>query len=64
MKTVKIIYYFIAILVLIIVGMDFLQNCSYEELFIGAMAIAFLVVIFFPFGMIIWEEYNEKNKNK
>ena len=66
MKTIKIIYYFVAILVLIIIGIDTLQNMkiSLEDILFPVFAMIIAIIVLFPFAMMIWEEYNEYKQNK
>lgn len=67
MKIIKTIYHFVAILVLIIIGIDTLQNMKLqlEDILFPIFAIIIAIIVLFPFIMIVWEEYNEyKNKNK
>lgn len=69
MKILKIVYYFVAILVLIIIGIDILQNMniSLSDILFPIFAIIVAIICLFPFAMTVWEEYQEyrdKHKHK
>lgn len=66
MKTIKIIYHFVAILVLIIIGIDTLQNMklSLEDILFPIFSIIVAIICLFPFIMTVWEEYQDYKQNK